>query len=110
VAVIFSFNNGVKALITFPLWYGFALVAELLLGGPLLIVALRLRMLTWWASAVAGGVVGVAVPLLLASLRPVDMSALALIGGLGAAAGLAFWLVARLGRDPAAPAPPKVAK
>jgi hypothetical protein len=47
----------------------------------------------------------VAVLFILQSLRLGDPRAGALMGGLGAVAGLVFWLVARLGKDPPPPLP-----
>ncbi len=99
--MMLSFHNAFWGILVFPLCYQAALLAEALLGGPLFLVAWRFRMVTWWTCTVAGGVVGVAVLLLLQSSRLADLGAEALMGGLGAAAGLVFWLVARLGRDPA---------
>ena len=98
VALVFSFGNGPAALITFPLWYVIALVVEALLGGPLFLIAWRLRRVTWWTSALAGAVVGAAVVAIWSGLR--EPAAAAAPVALGAGAGLVFWLVARLGRDP----------
>jgi hypothetical protein len=105
LALVFSFRNGPWALVSFPLWYLVTLVAEVVLGGPLLLIAWRLRIVTWWASALAGGLVGVAVLLTLQSLHFRGASGALLMGALGAAAGLVFWLIARLGRDPAPAVP-----
>ncbi len=106
VALVRSFNNGVWGVLGFPFCYQAALLAELLLGGPLFLVAWRLRLLTWWACTAAGGAVGVAVLLILQSFRLADVRAAALMGGLGAVAGLVFWLVARLGKDAESLTPP----
>ena len=100
VGTVFSFGNGPKGLISFPVWYGFALVAELLLGGPLILVAWRLRLITWWVGALAGGLVGFAVLFILSFHLP-QAGAAAGWSALGAMGGLVFWLVARQGKGPA---------
>jgi hypothetical protein len=99
--LMLSFHNGFWGIVGFPLCYVVALLAEALLGAPLFLLAWRFRMVTWWASAVAGAAVGVAALTILQSFRLSDLRGPMAMGGLGAAAGLVFWLVARLGRDPA---------
>ena len=98
-SVVVTSKAGAWAVLVFPLFYMAALVAELLLGGPIFLVALRLRMVTWWTSVIAGGVVGAAALRILTWSGTVDGRSLALTAAIGAAAGLAFWLVARLGRE-----------
>lgn len=99
VQVMVTSKAGPWAVLVFPLPYLVALAAELLLGGPIFLVALRLRMVTWWTSVIAGGVVGAAALRIVAWSGAVDDRSLALMAAMGAAAGLAFWLVARLGQE-----------
>ena len=81
-----------------PIGYIFALIGELLLGAPLLLLLWRLRLVSWW-SAIGGGILVAAGSSLLIRLptlvRISDVFATnnLIIGGLS---GLCFWLCWRL--------------
>jgi hypothetical protein len=99
--VMVTSKAGAWALLVFPLFYLVALAAELLLAGPVFLLALRLRLVTWWTSVIAGGALGAAVLRILEWSNAVDYPSLARMTAVGAGAGLVFWLVARLGRESA---------
>lgn len=113
VAAVMQFGEPASnAFFAVLLFYPFAFVAELLLGGPLLVLAWRLKLIRWWSATIGGGLVAFVIAL---ALQPSQLGALgahaagwAMWTATGAASGLTFWLVWRLGKD-AAPATPHAA-
>ncbi len=114
VAAVMQFGQPASsAFFAVLLFYPFAFVAELLLGGPLLWLAWRLKLIRWWSAMLCGGLVAFVIPLALQPSQPGDLGAHAAgwagWTAVGAASGLTFWLVWRLGKDDVPVAPHQTA-
>ena len=79
-------------LLIFVVSYVVAVVANIVLGLPLLVLGLRIKMAAWWSAAIAGFVVGVIVDLTIrVGSFYSSLPEIAAVGAMGSATGLAFW-------------------
>jgi hypothetical protein len=94
--------------LTIPGWslifYNFVFIAGVLLGGPLLYLGWRLRMIAWWSTLVSGFLAGALARIGLQASTAFSPEGVLLFGTLGGVAGLVFWLMWRMakGVQPAA--------
>jgi hypothetical protein len=79
--------------------YLLSVVFVLLIGLPIFLLFSRMRLVNWW-SAILGGVLGGAAVLTILGFRNLSSHAFVLYGLIGAATGLTFWFVWRLGPEP----------
>jgi hypothetical protein len=100
-----AMRDPVAGLGVFPVAWLFSVFAVGLFGVPSFFLLNCFRLVRWWSAAGAGCVLG---PLAWALLRPgaVQPIELLVMSTSGAVSGLAFWLVWRLSKSPAEPAPP----
>ncbi len=78
-------------------FYWFALMAGLLIGGPVFWALRRYNLVSAWTAVPSGALVGILVLVLINPPSP-DWDLAALYSSMGAASALAFWLLWRLGR------------
>jgi hypothetical protein len=78
-------------------FYWFALMASLLIGGPVFWVLRKYNLVSVWTAVPSGALVGVLVLVLISPTSP-EWEFAALYSSMGAASALAFWLLWRLGR------------
>ncbi len=82
------------------LTYVIALPCCFVLGLPLFLLFSRFRMFSWWGSLLGGCLGGVAILALVGTRNDLFGAPLVLFGAVGAATGLAFWVVVMLGPEP----------
>jgi hypothetical protein len=80
--------------------YVIALPLVFLLGLPLFLLFSRIRMFSWWGSILGGALGGLAILALVGGRNNLHGYPLLLYGAVGAATGLAFWMVVMLGPEP----------
>ena len=87
-------GNFASALGLSVVFYPFALVATVVLGGPLFLAFRRLRLVRWWSALASGSIAGCVVVMVLSTP---SVESLCLFALQGALAGFVFWLLWRLG-------------
>jgi hypothetical protein len=80
--------------------YVIALPFVFVLGLPLFLLFSRIRIFSWWGSILGGALGGVAISALVGGRYNLHGYPLLLYGTVGAATGLAFWVVVMLGPEP----------
>jgi ABC-type uncharacterized transport system permease subunit len=81
-----------------PIIYFFAALATILLGVPSFLLLLKYKLVTWWSALIVGVVAGVIVALIFKAPSHVEARDLLVMGTMGSASALAFWVIWRLGR------------
>jgi hypothetical protein len=80
--------------------YMIALPVIFVLGLPLFLSFSRIRIFNWWGSMLGGALGGVAILALVGGRYNLHGHPLKLYGMVGAATGLAFWVLVMLGPEP----------
>ncbi len=95
------------SVITFGVSLFFTAIFAFILGGPLLLLGIKLRWIRWWSTILMAFLIGF-IPALLVDDQPTRFTDSLLIGVYGALGGLAFWLVWHfwVQRTPPAPTVP----
>lgn len=104
LAILHAGSQGAAPHVTalFPAYYQFSAAVTVLIGLPAYFVLEQFALVRWWTASVCGGLAGGAVISTIAwlfsdlSLR--DPAMFGLFGSFGAAAGLLFWVIWRLGQ------------
>jgi hypothetical protein len=86
-------------IVWFFVCYLLSVAFVLLLGLPIFLLLGRLGLVNWWAGVLGGFVGGACIPLLLGVWNG-NARAVLIYGLIGAATGLAFWSIWRLGPEP----------
>src|SRR6185369_11969345 len=82
------------------LFYIWSMFFTVIFGWPLLLLLRRFSLVRWWTSALAGLVIGAVVEAMIISgsgVSPADVKLLSVCGAVGAASGLIFWAIWRVG-------------
>jgi hypothetical protein len=79
--------------------YVIALPFIFVLGLPLFLLFSRIRIFSWWGSILGGALGGLAILALVGGRYNLHGYPLLLYGAVGAATGLAFWMVVMLGPE-----------
>ncbi len=80
------------SIITFGVSLFFTAIFAFIIGGPLLLLGIKLRWIRWWSTILMAFLIGY-IPALLVDDQPTRYTDSLLIGVYGALGGLAFWLV-----------------
>jgi CDP-diglyceride synthetase len=76
-----------------PVFYSFAVAPTLLLGLPAFLIFRRLRMLRWWSVMGTGMLIGALMGTIVGAQSHAQNFNMLLMGGIGAVAAGAFWLI-----------------
>ncbi len=95
------------SIITFLVSLMFTAPLAFIIGGPLLLLGIKLRWIRWWSTMLMGFLIGF-IPAVLVDDQPTRYKDSLVIGLYGALGGLAFWLVWHfwVQRTPPAPTVP----
>ena len=86
------------SLLLVPGIYPIALLAEAIVGVPLIAIALRMGLIRWWSAAAGGILAGLAADLAIHLGHLPTGGEAAFLGFIGAISGLSWWLVWTRGR------------
>jgi ABC-type uncharacterized transport system permease subunit len=81
-----------------PIFYFFAALATILFGVPCFLLLLKYKLVTWWSALLVGIVAGLLVAVIFKAPSHVEARDLIVLGFMGSASALSFWLVWRSSR------------
>lgn len=76
-----------------PVFYFYALLTMILLGLPVFFLVHYMKLMSWWASLLAGSLVGAVVAMVLRMPNTVQTNDLLSMASIGAVAALGFWYI-----------------